>query len=297
MKKLLLASLALAALAAVGPAIAADMPFKARVYKAPPPVWSWTGFYIGGNVGYSWGRSRTVAMSCGDVLTCATGAAGANVPPGHTLVDPATMSFDNSGWVGGLQVGYNWQFSPKWLAGFEADFDFANIRGSGATIMPWNDVPPSGESFTAAASDKIKSFGTVRGRFGYLPADNLLIFATGGFAYGRVEQAATGINNGPFGNAGFGGSGFSCPGPFPSLCFSNSRSRTLTGWTAGAGVEYMIWNGVTLKAEYLHVDLGGSTTLNLPSTSNAPGNNPSSLNARFNNTTFNIVRTGLNWHF
>ncbi len=103
MKKLFVT--AFLSLAAIGSAQAADM---ALPVKAPPPApWSWTGFYIGGNGGYSWGNWDSTSLT-------------AIFPgPGGTLVNSASPNVQGA--IAGGQIGYNWQISPQWLAGVEAD--------------------------------------------------------------------------------------------------------------------------------------------------------------------------------
>ena len=122
--------------------------------KAPPivePPFSWTGFYIGGNVGYSWGRARTDQT---DALTSQTttrafvvfsGAETSNVtgfPNGFfPVVGPTTVTTGSTsnrsnvnGFVGGVQVGYNWQVDKFWVLGFETDFQGSGERGSSSGV-------------------------------------------------------------------------------------------------------------------------------------------------------------------
>src|SRR5689334_11260125 len=112
------AAAAFAALATPS-AFAADMAVKAR----PAPiveVWNWTGFYIGGNVGYSWGRSST------DVTYFNTVTGLPIVPPPGSITG---ANFNMDGFIGGGQVGYNWQ-TGNWVWGFEADIQYSDEKGS-----------------------------------------------------------------------------------------------------------------------------------------------------------------------
>jgi outer membrane immunogenic protein len=104
------------------PAFAADMAVKAPP-PVPAPVYNWTGLYIGGNFGGGWSADPNVnfASAAGDLATF--------------LGVPNTASFKMSGPIGGFQAGYNYQFSPTWVAGFEADFDFSSIAGSSTTTQ------------------------------------------------------------------------------------------------------------------------------------------------------------------
>jgi outer membrane immunogenic protein len=278
-----------AAAALIGtPALAADMAVKAP--PLPVPTWGWTGFYVGGNLGYGW-NDPTVSESPGDPLT------SFEYTPGHSIVDPASTSFDTRGWLGGIQAGYNWQFSEKWVAGVETDFDGANIKGGGSAPVLMTAVPID----TLAASQKVAWFGTVRARLGYVPVNNLMVYATGGLAYGRIDESAN-VTISP-GNA-FGppdfGFAFLCANPAVAgggpTCFAGSQSRTSVGWTAGGGVEAEIARNLTLKVEYLYVNMGGST-FNLPTPSVDPSYSPSFLKASFGDAAFNLVRVGANWRF
>jgi outer membrane immunogenic protein len=139
----------LASLALIGGASAADMPVKAPVYKAPvvAPPYNWTGFYIGLNVGGSWGHQDN------DLVT---------VPGGVTLF---SNSDNLDGFIGGGQIGYNWQ-ADQWVFGLEADFQGSSQKSDGSFVL----LPIAGVAvvpgLTAAYTDKLEWFGTVRGRIG-----------------------------------------------------------------------------------------------------------------------------------
>ena len=267
-------------------ASAADMPRKAPVVTPPPPpVYSWTGFYVGANIGGGW-ADRDVTSIPNDPLVAAVYRLGGAPPP---------ISFKSSSVIGGLQLGYNWQFNRNWLVGIEADFDWSGIDGSGTSTgvitIAQTQVP-----ITQTASEKINWFGTVRARLGFLPVDNLLAYVTGGFAYGRVEHSATYINNSaaPLTGSGFGFS-FTC-GPF-APCFAGSSSDVVGGWTVGGGVEYAIWQRWTLRAEYLYVSLDNKSVTQAGTALLIPGSTLSSTNANFDRTTFNVARIALNYKF
>jgi outer membrane immunogenic protein len=284
MKKILAACIAAAAFCGA-PALAADM-----AVKAPPPAaaYNWTGFYVGGNLGYGW-VDPTVSYTPNDtnafLSTCGNQRGqGTCVPPGN---------FNMSGAVGGVQAGYNWQLNTNWLLGVEADFDWAGIKGSTNSSFILNSVGPV--TFTAAES--VENFGTVRARVGFLPFQQLLVYATGGLAYGDVKEsvgtlASTGGSNS---NGGFG---YTCATSQPN-CFAGSSSRMIVGGTVGAGSEYMITNNLILRAEYLYVNLGHVSGVNTVATSVAavPGSTPSSFTANFGTVSFNVLRGGLSWKF
>jgi outer membrane immunogenic protein len=254
MKRMLIGIAAAASLAATG-ALAADLPAwtytKAPVYV--DPIYDWTGFYVGGNLGYSWGRSSDTST-----LTNAT--------TGAVLLTTSDRS-DLNGIVGGGQIGYNWQMQ-NWLYGFEADIQGTGEKGtrnftfSPGLIIGTNLVPTLVIPF--ALSQKIDWFGTVRGRVGVLATPRVLLYVTGGLAYGEVDSNETIVVT-----------------PF-------SNSNTKVGYTVGAGIEGVISGNWTAKLEYLYVDLGrvnGSFTL---------GTDTSSYSSRI---TDNVLRVGLNYKF
>src|SRR3984893_14041257 len=135
------------AVALTGAALAADLPSRAPppVYLPPPPILTWTGFYIGLNAGYTFGGSNSV-----DVDT----ASGVALPPLQSFQPAAdavaasatgNLSLHNSGFIGGGQVGYNLQFANSWLVGIEADIQGTGARSSTSTIgiAPVAGFPPS----------------------------------------------------------------------------------------------------------------------------------------------------------
>lgn len=283
MQKVLSAIAGFAALIAT-PAIAADM-----AVKAPPsplaPVNSWTGWYIGGNAGYGW-KDPTVSFTPVDPLisfiTCGSGSC------------PPPASFQINGALGGLQLGYNWQINQSWVLGFETDFDASRIKGTGGT--PTFLISASFPS-SFQAGENIKWFGTIRGRVGYLPTSNLLLYGTGGLAYGRIDEN---VNLSSVGAAGGFGFSYFCSftvTPNPN-CFVGNSSRTAVGFTAGGGAEYRLSQNLSFKAEYLYVDLGHGNAFNVVAQAPFNGVFPlSSFTAAYSRVDFNVVRVGLNYQF
>jgi outer membrane immunogenic protein len=271
MKKLLLGGATLAALTLGGAAMAADLP--APVYKAPvvaPPIYDWTGFYIGVNGGYSWGRSETDFNFVGFPLF--------------------STSENLNGWVFGGQAGYNWQFNRNWLFGVEADIDATGQKGSliagvGPTCTV-NTIPgalsvTTCTSTAATFEQKLPWLGTGRLRFGFLPTDHWLLYVTGGVAFGEVETDAaltttTAVTT-PLGTT------------VTAATASTSSNVTRVGWTVGAGTEWVVSGPWTAKLEYLYVDLG--TVNNAYTVGGVPF---LTANSR---VTDNIVRVGLNYRF
>jgi len=244
-KKFLAAAIAAAAFCSV-PAIA-----------APPaaPMFNWTGFYVGAHAGYGWGDMKT---------TFQDSSPGSVVPP---AVFP-----NGSGALGGLQIGYNVS-SGYFVLGLETDISLSGIKGRDYAMGP-------GVPLLTTSEQKIPWFGTVRGRLGVLPTDRLLIFATGGLAYGETKFSENMV---PV------GAGLNCGN---TTCFVGSASGTGTGGTVGGGFEYAFAPNMTVKGEYLFVDLG-SRTGNYLFTQAAPGRNVT-VKADFQT---NIVRAGLNFKY
>jgi outer membrane immunogenic protein len=148
--------------------------------------------------------------------------------------------------------------------------------------------------FASTVDEDVKWFGTVRGRLGWLPWNNLLIYGTGGFAYGRVNH--TGSLGGSFSR--LPAPSFSCSNGVTTTCFAGSSGNTATGWTAGGGVEYALWQQWSLKLEYLYVSLASNGLMETALSTLHPGlTTPASFNANFSHTNFNVVRVGLNYQF
>lgn len=251
MNRTLIASAAFASLLAVTSASAADLPAYTKA-PAVAAVYSWTGPYIGTNLGYSWGRGATDGTYTQGSLA-----------PANIVVTPISGRADVNGFIGGGQLGYNWQFG-SWVTGLEGDIQFSNERASGLVACPVGAVGCVGSTFTR--DYKLDWFGTARGRIGFLPAERILLYATGGLAYGN-----------------FTGSSWTLPmniGTWSSL---------KAGWTVGAGVEAALGYNWSVKFEYLYMDLGnvgGSSAIN--------GLNRWVFNTKF---TDSIARVGLNYKF
>jgi outer membrane immunogenic protein len=272
-KRLGLAGVACIAAASIGSAFAADLTpaYKAIPIKAVAPVSNWTGLYIGGNVGYGWdsGSTGISALSTDPALAPALAAifaAGSY---------PAALSTSGKGVIGGGQIGYNWQMPSQWLIGLEADLQGSGIKGSASQIQ----TPLVLDTTATSVTKSIDWFGTVRGRVGFLATPEVLLYGTGGLAYGqtRTSFTTTDVTSGCVANA--------------FLCANGSSSSVRAGWTAGAGAEAMLGSNWSAKIEYLYVDLGRNS-LSVPS-STVPAI-VFNTSAQFREQT---VRVGLNYHF
>jgi outer membrane immunogenic protein len=274
----------------LSPAVAADL---APVYKAPPvPVCFWCGWYAGVNVGATWAQDTAVQTFGG-----AVSASPFFGPEAAVAGSLATTSLGSkqSGFIGGGQVGYNWQ-ATSWVYGAEADIQGLTKDLSGSTITTTSGVPGfPDEAFTSTTtvSKSLDYFGTLRARFGYLLTPGFLVYGTGGLAYGGVH-ASTAISQADTQILLPGGTGSAAYGSAASI------SQTRAGWTAGAGVEMQLGPHWTAKAEYLYYDLG-SVSYALPglvaNVATQPA--PTWVAAAQSTAKFNgdIVRLGLNYRF
>jgi outer membrane immunogenic protein len=252
-----------AAIAFAQIASAADLPRKAPAYAPPPdPVYNWTGWYVGLNAGGGWGNKgidNTVTSSF-----CNTALGGCT--PGlnefsTALVAAVPRSFDTngSGFIGGGQIGYNWQ-TGQVVYGLEADFQGTNIKGSASN--GGSAVPTGFAIFTVntagTASQNLNFLGTLRGRLGWTPSNPWLLYVTGGLAYGHVETSVAFTEN------------ITVLGlPNPSSFASSDQWRA--GWTVGGGLEWMLNQHWTIRGEYLYYDLGSVTVNNSMTQLNGAG--------------------------
>jgi outer membrane immunogenic protein len=301
MKKLLLGGTMLAAMAVAAPAMAADLAVKAPVYKAPvlaPEVFSWTGFYIGGNLGYSWGRGDT------DFTETTTGTSSSQVfrTAGPTPVGPPTVvtlptvtaggssRADINGVIGGGQFGYNWQ-NGSMVYGIETDLQATGQRGD--TTVCITAGCPAGDIF-GSASYRLPWLATLRGRVGVTVTPRVLLYATGGLAAAEVDSTFSG--------------GLVGGGPLATV----TSNPLKVGFAVGGGVEGALDNNWSAKLEALWVDLGSYDTAFNGVTNTTVTNALSTPQVGFNTVTTTttttsgsfhthvtdlIVRVGLNYRF
>ena len=199
MKRFMFSAAALVALA--GPATAADL--QPRPYtKAPPApvvpaiVYNWTGFYIGGHIGGDFAGSNSLAGT-------------------------------NGRFLGGVQGGFDYQFTSNFVGGIEAEYSWMAGNNNGVTF-------PGG----VVVTDKRDQLGSVTGRAGYTWGPGLL-YAKGGYAFrgdNNVNVAVAGL---------------------PTAFTTTGNNKN--GWTVGAGLEYMFAPNWSAKAEYQYYNFGNTT--------------------------------------
>ena len=277
MRNALLAAIFAAAFGVSGGVKAADIYSGSNPGAGPylPPN-IWAGFYGGVNGGYAWNTGSDVshvglASACGGLPGCIVG-----VP---LAAEQAATSPE--GGFGGGQIGYNWQ-AGSFVFGLETDFQGAGVRGANTLT---NALPIA---FDHGASS-LDWFGTVRGRLGFTIFDSGLLYATGGFAYGSVEDKVY---------AAFIG----------GISQTASSSQIDTGYVAGVGLEYSLTPSWSFKVEYQYMNLGdttlrggtGGTFINpflpAPATCSQGALCLSTVHELDSAHAYNTVRIGLNYH-
>jgi outer membrane immunogenic protein len=264
-------SLAAAAFAATSLVTAHAADLGPMVTKAPPaPVYyNWTGFYLGVNLGGSWGRQTADVFEDG--------------------VNVFSASTNPDGVIGGGQIGYNWQFAPwfGWGTGTVLGIE-ADIQGSGqrddhdfSVLAPGALLPAlAGDTLTGDVTDKLEWFGTVRGRIG-IAFDRFLPYFTGGWAFGdrKFDGTVSALD--------------AAGATIASSTFSTSSNMT-DGWTVGGGFEWAFWDHWTAKFEYLYIDFGNANNLNNFTFVTPAGTTGSVSTSHF---TDNVLRAGVNYRF
>lgn len=223
---------------------AADLgPAPAPIYKAPPvapPPFSWTGFYLGGNVGVGWNDGSV----------------------SDTLLGETWSANNNATFVGGGQVGANYQFGGGFVVGVEGDFDWFANNNNSVTVL----------GTTVQGSNNGRWLTTLTGRLGYA-VDRVLFYGKGGAAWvGSNNFAVTNVATGS------------------SVSFSNNNTNT--GWTAGAGVEWAFTNNWTARLEYDYVGLDNAS-FTVPITSPILAGDVFTTN----NRNIQLVTVGVNYLF
>jgi outer membrane immunogenic protein len=245
-----------------------------------PPAFSWTGPYAGLDIGYALGRLKTKAIWAGST------DAGATELPDTLRGSIGSTGKHRKGFGGGVHVGYDYQFG--WLvAGIEADVMSVKLQRTGVAAASLAD-PVTSATIEAAASgrQRLEWFGTLRPRIGFLPFERLMIYGTGGLAVGRVGhqvQGAVAVTPAgsdtteitTFGAYGKPGSGYRF------------------GWVVGAGAEYAVTDAISVKGEFLHINLDGRNFV----AAWAQPNSAEAAVAFKNKTAFELVKAGVNYRF
>jgi outer membrane immunogenic protein len=243
----------------VSAAGAADLPVKVPGYTAPPPVqaFSWTGCYIGGNVGGIINSSELAAYPSG-----AYSAA---------IVALGTYNYNakDSAFSGGVQYGCNRQYG-QFVLGLDSDFDWAGLN---ETINASHPANPGIVAYSETITQKLNWYSTTRARLGWAQ-DRWMFFIDGGLASGRVKST---YFSPPAGGFAYGG----------------SQSKTRYGWAVGGGVEYALSENWFLRGEYLYVDLGKYSYTDLQT----PASGAGFTWGTDVDTRFHVARVALSYRF
>ena len=223
---------------------AADLPTTKGPPPTPvfvPPPFTWTGFYVGLNAG------AIIRSGSNNNFSIFDPNAGIDANFIANSFPFGNNGGSKTGFIGGGQAGYNWQ-TGSFVLGVVTDFQGTTLsRSFNQTGAPFSGpgVPFGllGDNLTVNAKASLDWLGTTRGRVGFVvtPDNRLMIYGTGGVAYGG------------------GSSNFSVFDATTGSFFSGNPSSTRVGWTAGAGVEYAFTNNWTIGAEYLYANLGSRT--------------------------------------
>ena len=279
MKKLFLGSVALVALGLGTPAaFAAEMAVPAYTPPPPPPpAYTWSGCYAGASAGWGSGTSDGFSTSAGTLALGVGPGTGAVVAGGF----PITNSFNLTGFIGGGQLGCNWQWGA-WVFGIEGDGSATNKSGQSfgnGTTTPTSIGPLPTNPGTIYELQE-RWLVTARGKLGLTNfwwfGPNTLVYVTGGGAWAKIDASEW--------LAGFPQStGF-------------QQSDTRSGWTVGGGLEYSLGYGWSAKSEFLYVDFGNwNTFTNCPSVGpGCPRGAATNLNVNLKDY---IWRAGLNYKF
>jgi outer membrane immunogenic protein len=217
-------------------------------------MFTWTGFYAGVNAGWVQNQSRVDNR----------GFSGTNLDAALNAAFPARLgSTSRSGFIGGVQAGYNQQFG-MFVAGIEADINWLGDRRSTTSTTRLGNV-------NVGTRSRTDWLGTARLRAG-VAIDRLMVYGTGGLAFGAPNHRTT---------VSIGG----------ATTHTGSSDDMKAGWTLGGGAEFAFTDNVTMKAEYLYYDLGRTTV-----TANPVGANTGTLRTRYDNNG-HIARVGLNYKF
>jgi outer membrane immunogenic protein len=271
-----------------GSALAADLPLKAPA-AMPLVVSNWTGWYLGLNAGYHWGGEcvNTVTTNISSIGGLNGNIGGAVATQGTGAACPA-----DKGFIGGGQIGYNWQIAPSFVTGIETDIQGATNSNDVASFLNSGTVPGAATTISSrgviTSSKDLHWLGTLRGRVGFLASPTFMFFGTAGLAYGGVAASTSIVETLGFSDT---------PSPFGT---AGSFSGTKVGWTAGGGWEWMFAPKWSLKAEYLYYDLGTETwSLGNINQFGLNGTLLETVGASSSSTRFNghIVRAGVNFHF
>jgi outer membrane immunogenic protein len=275
--------------ALVGAAVVASTAAFAEEAVRIPALFNWSGFYAGVTAGGAW-------YDGGSIVTSSN--VEAIISPSNIVHIPTSGS-NSSSFTAGALTGYNYQIG-RIVLGAETDFNYVDLKsqrvGSTAVTLttfaglaPFFNTPgavfifycPCVETLSAASYNEIDWYGTMRARLGFLPFDRLLLYGTGGLAYGKVETSK--LESAVF------------SGGIANRFWLGNSSDIKWGWTAGVGTEYALTPRIMVRAEYLYVDLGQSSA-----TATFQGTDPLQSQIYYTasrDNKFSVVRAAVSYKF
>lgn len=271
MKRVLLAT---TALALSGPAFAADLGPARMPLKAPPVVarpFSWTGCYIGGHVGADWGHTNFIDPQNQGTVN--------GVPIGLFAPTGVGVGIDQgAGFLGGGQIGCDYQFATNWVIGLAGDFSWTNLNGSRSDPFAFLGGDPlfGGKAgVPATLRDQTEWLASVTGRVGYA-WDRWMLYGKGGVAWehSRDSIGPNVVWGTTFANA--------CFAFTPGTACNATGTDTQAGWTAGVGITWAFADNWSAGIEYDHYGFASHTiTLTAPAAGGGgfgPGSAPITVN-------------------
>jgi outer membrane immunogenic protein len=254
--RLALVALAIFSAPAVGADVARRAPPLPAIERSPPPVWVWSGFHAGINIGYGWENASSPTFSgTSPIIPILQGMAADG------------LRYEAQGVLGGVQFGFNHQISQRIVLGAEADIQLSGMRRANQAANV------AGLGLSGEFSRSLDWFGTLRLRGGFLATERVMIYATGGLAYGGARVSALASD---------------AAGQIASV----SASQTRFGYTVGTGTEVLLTRRLSVRAEYLFYDFG---TIRATASDLSPAAGPT---ASAEIRSFgHLLRTGVSYRF
>lgn len=229
----------------------------AKASVTPAVLANWAGFYLGAHGGYGWKDNDFTQLVSG-------------------LDFGMTGGIKSRGWIAGGHAGYNWQYG-RVVTGLEADFSLSGLEGNSAVVAGVNAIPFFPENFMLG--DRVKYLATSRARLGWSPRETLMLYATGGLAWERLERTTT----------------TTAAAGALSMIDATTTPRDHIGGVIGTGVEWMPWSTNWVgRLEYLHYDFGKVHDA-VTFTSSVPG--AFTYSERRGRQTIEVVRAGISYKF
>jgi outer membrane immunogenic protein len=260
----------------VGLAVAA---LSATPTLATASEYRWTGWYVGANAGYAWGKSDFASnfYCTGQQSKCPWASAFEAIFSAGT-----SGSRSDTGFTGGMQTGYNWQ-DGQLLYGVETDFGAFDLNPTLTTTAPFTN---SGRLiYSTRAETSADWFWTLRGRVGWTVVPDWLIYATGGLAVTELKIANSYQDN----------ASASLPGS-PDFAGASRSKNIKAGFTVGGGVEAALDQSWSVRAEYLYVDFGSAdTTLTTNARPGGGGGSTPHAMTTSGDLSASVARIGINY--